>query len=226
MRSEVRQWLASFADTLGSGPVLEVGSLQVRGGGGVALADLRPLFPGRAYLGVDMRAGPGVDCLMDAHALALPDCSVGTVLCLDTLEHIERPWQAVHEMYRVLRPGGWCVLATVFAFAIHGHPCDYWRPTQQGMAVLLQDFATVWTGGDGGDMPRTVLGRGCKGETAPVTLPRSNDMDATARVNPDHDGRRAVRGKPAATPAPVPDPEPEQQQPEPAAVEADDKDGE
>jgi hypothetical protein len=115
--------------------------------------------------------------------------------------------------------------ATVFAFAIHGHPDDYWRFTQQGLAVLLQDFETVWTGGDGGDMPRTVLGRGCKGETTLVTLLRSDDMETTTRVTPDNNGRQALRGKPAPEPTPVAEPEPEQQQPEPEAVEAD-KDGE
>src|SRR5258705_13922896 len=80
--------------------------------------DLRPLFPGRPYTGGDMRPGPGVDEVMDLRALPLADASVGTALCLDTLEHCEDPPQACRELTRVVADGGGCILASVMLFRI------------------------------------------------------------------------------------------------------------
>ncbi|TSC58672.1 MAG: type 11 methyltransferase [Candidatus Peregrinibacteria bacterium Greene0416_19] len=45
----------------------------------------------------------------DAHALPFPDHSFDAVFCLEMLEHIYDPSQALREMRRVLRPGGYCV---------------------------------------------------------------------------------------------------------------------
>src|SRR5262245_59609970 len=72
------------------GPVLEVGSYQVEGQR--PLSDLRPLFPGRAYVGLDARPGPGVDLVGDVEDLPQPDASVGTVLAVCTFEHVPRFW--------------------------------------------------------------------------------------------------------------------------------------
>jgi hypothetical protein len=72
-------------------PVYEFGALQVKEGQD---SDLRPLFPGRHFVGTDFREGPGVDRVEDLRALTLGDGEVGTALCLDTLEHCEDPPQA------------------------------------------------------------------------------------------------------------------------------------
>src|SRR5262245_84060 len=70
-----------------SEPIYEFGALQVEGQEG--FANLRPFFSGREYIGTDMRPGLGVDRVLDLHKLDLPDNSVGSVLILDTLEHVE-----------------------------------------------------------------------------------------------------------------------------------------
>ena len=59
------------------GPVFEFGSFQVEGQ--LDYADLRSLFPGKAYVGCDMRPGPGVDRVEDVSAINLPDGAAGTV---------------------------------------------------------------------------------------------------------------------------------------------------
>lgn len=164
MRNSVRNWLAAVAPHIPRlGTVLEVGSLQVPGGGGAGLADLRPLFPKREYLGCDMREGPGVDLVADAECLPLADESIGTVLCIDTAEHIAHAWRACREFHRVLVPGGWALVVTVFRWSVHDHPADYWRPTHEGMAVWLEDFATVFVGGEQQHDPETIAGLGIKG---------------------------------------------------------------
>ena len=91
-------------------PVVEFGSLQVEPGQD---ADLRPLFAGRPYTGTDFRAGPGVDRVEDLRPLTLEDSSVGTALCLETLEHCRGP---VHRRPRAGAgdgaDGGVCLVST------------------------------------------------------------------------------------------------------------------
>src|SRR5260370_10584814 len=81
------------------GRVLEVGAYQVPGQEDIA--DLRGLFPGRPYTGLDVRPGPGVDLVADVEALPQADASVGTVLALSTFEHVRHFWKGLDEVHRV-----------------------------------------------------------------------------------------------------------------------------
>ncbi len=47
-------------------PIVEFGSMQVEADQD---GDLRPLFPGRTFIGTDMREGPGVDRVEDLRSL-------------------------------------------------------------------------------------------------------------------------------------------------------------
>src|SRR3954454_23861713 len=96
-------------------PVVEFGSLQVEPGQD---ADLRPLFAGRDFTGTDFRPGPGVDRVEDLRELTLADNSVGTAICLETLEHREDPLKACRELARVVKPGGVCLVSTPFLLGI------------------------------------------------------------------------------------------------------------
>jgi SAM-dependent methyltransferase len=131
-------------------PILEIGSYQVPGQEDIA--DLRPLFRGKSYLGVDKRPGPGVDRVADVEALDLPDRSFGTVIAMNTFEHVPRFWRGFDEVYRVLRPDGVLLLSCPFYFHIHGHPNDYWRFTPEALDLLLADYPSKIIGRQG---PRT-----------------------------------------------------------------------
>src|SRR6266446_4518060 len=85
-------------------PILEIGSYQVTGQ--EEIGDLRSLFPGSEYCGIDMRAGPGVDLVGNVEDLPLPDGSAGTVLALSTFEHDTHLWRGFEEVDRVLRTDG------------------------------------------------------------------------------------------------------------------------
>ena len=88
MRELIREFVELASRTLPlEGPIYEFGAFLVPGQ--EQLADLRPLFPGKQYVGADMRAGPGVDPLLNLPDVALPDAAAGTGLCLHTLEHVE-----------------------------------------------------------------------------------------------------------------------------------------
>lgn len=129
------------------GPILEVGSYQVEGQEGIA--DLRSFFPGRPYVGLDLRPGPGVDLVADVEALPQADASVGTVLALGTFEHVARFWHGFDEIHRVLRPDGALVVACPFYFHVHAHPCDYWRFTPDALKLLLEPYPSKIIGWHG-----------------------------------------------------------------------------
>jgi SAM-dependent methyltransferase len=141
--------------------VYEFGSYLVEGQH--EQANLRGVFPGRRYVGCDMRAGPGVDRVEDLAGLSLPDGCAKTVLCLDTLEHVFEARRAVEEMIRLLAPGGILLLAAPMDFRVHDYPGDYWRLTPSCMARLLAPLEATVVGSQGLEsFPHSVFGLGCK----------------------------------------------------------------
>jgi len=136
VRARIRQWIERHADKLGDN-VLEVGSrLHIPG---AWWCNNRDIAKGR-WTGIDMQEGNGVDVVADIHAL--PESWGGKfsgVLCSEVLEHVRRPWVALPELRRVMRPGGWLVVTTLFAFPEHGFPDDFYRYTRNGLAGLLED---------------------------------------------------------------------------------------
>jgi SAM-dependent methyltransferase len=149
-------------------PIVEFGSMQVEPG---QEGDLRPIFPGRTFIGTDMREGPGVDRVENLLALGFDDGEVGTAVCLDTLEHCRDPVTACREMYRVTANGGICVIASVMLFGIHAYPNDYFRFTPEGFRSMLAPFDDVDATGIGDPrIPMQILGVGAKGRQIGLSL--------------------------------------------------------
>lgn len=149
-------------------PIYEFGSYQVQS---ADVSDLRPFFPGKQYIGTDMRPGPGVDLVMDVTDTKLDSESVGSVVLLETLEHVKYPFVAMAEARRILQPEGVVIISSVFNFPIHAHPDDYWRFTPSAFELLLADFRYSiidWNGDK--KSPKSVVGVGFKGEVGPVKL--------------------------------------------------------
>ena len=143
-------------------PVVEFGSLQVEADQDI---DLRRFFDGRPFTGTDFREGPGVDRVEDLRELSFDDGTIGTAICLDTLEHCADPPRACRELARVVRAdGGVCVISSVMLFGIHGYPNDYFRFTPEGFRELLCGFDDVRVCGIGDPaIPREVFGVGRRG---------------------------------------------------------------
>ena len=174
MRDNVRSFVQAAAETFAlTGPVFEFGSYLVEGQNG--RGDLRELFPGMDYVGCDQRQGPGVDRIEDLADVNLPDESAGTIVCVDTLEHVFEVSRAVKEMIRLLKPGGVLLLAAPMDFRIHDYPDDYWRLTPSCVARLLSPLAATLVGSQGLESyPHTVLGIGCKAPAA-ESFPKNAD---------------------------------------------------
>ncbi len=142
------------------GPVLEIGSRQVQAEG---YGDLRPLFPGREFLGCDAEAGPGVDRVERLESLSFEDGAFGTVLCLSVFEHAWDVAAGARQVHRVTAPGGAALVTTLFEFHIHAYPSDYWRFTPQALERLFEPFESVLVGWQGhAKTPRDVWVLGLK----------------------------------------------------------------
>ncbi len=162
MRDHNKAFCRIVAETFDCpGPVYEFGSYQVEGQEGYA--NLREMFRGREYVGCDMRPGPGVDRVEDVTAINLPDASAGTVLCIETFEHVFEVRRAFDEVYRILKPGGVFLITSPLNFRIHGYPDDYWRMTPSCLRRMLEPYGARVSGFQGyRAFPHTVMGLGLK----------------------------------------------------------------
>jgi SAM-dependent methyltransferase len=161
-------------------PLVEIGARVAEGQEGDA--DLRSVFAAGEHIGCDIQDGLGVDRIEDVHRLSFPDASVGTVICLETLEHVGDPIRAVAEMHRVLRPGGVLAVSSLMFFPIHAHPWDYWRFTPEGFELLLRPFESSYVTAQGWHlMPEGVFGIAVKGpaDLGPAQLPRTEAIAAS-----------------------------------------------
>jgi len=120
------------------GRVLEVGSRRDVGPmtSGV---DRDPFGPGCSLLGCDIHPGPGVDFVVDVHALTrgVELASFDGVFSVAVLEHLVAPWVAAAEINRVLRIGGLTMHMTVQAWPVHEQPNDFWRMSDRGLDILF-----------------------------------------------------------------------------------------
>lgn len=86
------------------------------------------------------------DVVGDIHAMPFQDNSQEAIICMAVLEHVENPFKAASEMYRVLKPGGYCFVYVPFLYYYHpeiGYYADYWRFTKDALELLFKDFKTV-----------------------------------------------------------------------------------
>ncbi len=169
MRDNTKAFCRVVAESLDCpGPIHEFGSFQTRGQ--LDYADLRGLFPGRSYVGSDLRPGPGVDRVEDVAALSFPSGSVGTAIAIETFEHVFEIRSAFDEVFRVLKPGGVFVVTLPLNFRIHDFPDDYWRMTPSALRRMLSPYAATLTVAQGyAKFPHSVLAVAIKSPT-PVDL--------------------------------------------------------
>jgi SAM-dependent methyltransferase len=128
-RLQLEHWIWSHRADLGH-DILDVGVYIPR----------RWLGPGYLTCGEH-----GEDVQGDLLQLPFSTASFDGVVLTEVLEHCTHPWNAMHEIFRVLRPGGLLLVTSPFLWPDHRTEdyADYWRFTEQGWQLLLQGFTDV-----------------------------------------------------------------------------------
>jgi SAM-dependent methyltransferase len=92
------------------------------------------------YHGIDIQCHSSLIALIgDVQNLAMiADASYDSALCLEVLEHLPNPTQAIAEMARVLKPGGAVIISVPHLSRLHDLPHDYFRYTAYGLRHLLE----------------------------------------------------------------------------------------
>jgi SAM-dependent methyltransferase len=130
----VNEWIAPLRMLpRGSGRVLDLGCGD--GGGRRALEE-----KGYAWVGLDVQSGGGVSVVADAHRLPFEDGIFDVVYSLQVFEHLSRPWDAMREVVRVLKPGG-VFCGGVAALEPFHH--SYFNYTHWGLESILRQAGLV-----------------------------------------------------------------------------------
>ena len=108
---------------------------------GAGSAKYRSIIEGRSskYLAFDVSPGDKIDVVGDIQKLPFKENYFDTIICTQVLEHVKKPWLAVKEMYRVIRPRGYSLVTVPFMLPYHAHPNDYFRYTREGLISLFEE---------------------------------------------------------------------------------------
>lgn len=122
------RWIAQQASKLQTGTKL----LDV----GAGSCPYRTLFSHCEYRSQDLRplqseqlrfGGYGhIDYVSDLAAIPVPENSFDAVLCTEVLEHHPEPIKVVHELARIVRPGGTLILTAPLGSGIHQEPYHFY----------------------------------------------------------------------------------------------------
>jgi len=101
----------------------------------------RTFFAGaRKYIGTDYlsdRSHP--DVISSAVQIPFAANSFDTVVSTEVLEHVPEPFQAIREMRRVLKPGGFLILSTPMYWPRHEEPYDFFRYPYDGILYFVKE---------------------------------------------------------------------------------------
>lgn len=104
------------------------------------------ILAGKKYITLDIDPGTHPDIVGDAHKMPFPDNSFDAVLHVYVFEHLHHPQDAISEIYRVLKPGGYMLGIVPFIHPYHARRegyRDYWRFSEDGLRVLCDKFGEV-----------------------------------------------------------------------------------
>jgi len=116
---------------------------------GAGTAKYKGLITSQAseYAALDLLPGDNVDIVAGITDTGLADNSFDSIICTQVFEHIPKPWEAVREIRRILKPGGVCIITAPFMQPYHADPHDYYRYTFEGMKALFSEGFELIEGG-------------------------------------------------------------------------------
>jgi SAM-dependent methyltransferase len=112
------------------GRVLDIGS-------GPNGGRYKNLFSASDYITLDINPDYNPDIVGSAEKIPEQDNTFDSVVCFQVLDDLKNPAQAVKEISRVLKPGGYGLISVPQSNELHDEPHDYWRFTKYGIGALL-----------------------------------------------------------------------------------------
>lgn len=102
---------------------------------------------GTNWVAVDLYdTRPFIDFHYDIHELEFADSMFDAVVCMSIIEHVRKPWVAVSELRRVLKPQGLLWLQAPLAYPYHPDPQDFWRFSPDALRILCEGFEEIDAG--------------------------------------------------------------------------------
>lgn len=102
-----------------------------------------PYFPKSEISSLDIDPSSGATIIADLcedNSGRIPECHFDIIVCTEVLEHTLQPFNAVAEIYRLLKPNGCALVSVPFNLRIHGPLPDCWRFTEHGLRALFGQF--------------------------------------------------------------------------------------
>lgn len=83
---------------------------------------------------------PGKNIYYVARAESIPekDNFFDLVITQEVLEHVQDPFKAMNEIFRVLKPNGILYCQLPFIIGYHPGPTDFWRFTKEGIEEIIK----------------------------------------------------------------------------------------
>ncbi|MFO1525295.1 MAG: class I SAM-dependent methyltransferase [Turneriella sp.] len=100
-------------------------------------------FQVEAYVGLDYRKegknqNLKADVFYDGGKFPFKKGEFDSALATEVLEHVFEPDLFMSEIYRILKPGGLCIMTVPFLWDEHEQPYDYARYTSFGLRALVE----------------------------------------------------------------------------------------
>lgn len=106
----------------------------------------RPVCRFKKVISMDFDNYPNLDVLGDALRIPFADGAFDLVWLGGVLEHIQDPRQAIKEIHRVLKKGGYLYAEVPFFQRVHAAPADFQRFTIVGLTELCSPFSKLESG--------------------------------------------------------------------------------
>jgi SAM-dependent methyltransferase len=91
-----------------------------------------------SMLNIDLAPNSDIDCCALAEQLPFFQEAFVLIVSQETLEHVQYPYHAVREIYRVLKRDGVFYLQVPFIIGYHPGPTDFWRFSREGIRELVE----------------------------------------------------------------------------------------
>ncbi|MEM4545134.1 MAG: methyltransferase domain-containing protein [Nitrososphaerota archaeon] len=105
-----------------------------------------PFFKKATVETLDIDPNSGATYIADicrTNSNIIPDNTFDMIVCTEVLEHTLNPFDAVKELYRIVKRDGLVFVSTPFDFRIHGPLPDCWRFTEYGLRALFKQFTIL-----------------------------------------------------------------------------------